>query len=202
MANGKDLKACKFTGGDPAVAGGIFELVLEQNHYDKSVINPGWPKNTYYNSTGHSLVLKVNYGSGPYHYFAVIPADARIGLLDNGGIFLCVGWIYIWDDATASPGAANTPWPWVQTVDADAGSDGCEFAVEKYGTSTNVYNTKSNYTRAAFRGGNEYQNADRTKVQIVSGTSYTTPEFTARPRETAQRDGMQFESSQAMLILH
>lgn len=84
-----------------------------------------------FNTYQSTYKLEVRYTANniPYHYWAVVGRDSIFALQDNGALFLCEGWVYVWDDPCSGPSPANYIENWVQTEHVSAGADGSAIAV-------------------------------------------------------------------------
>jgi|ERR1043166_7142930 hypothetical protein len=159
------IAGCSGGGGvnDGSTSGAVTDIILDVNPVDPA--NPHCPTNTYTNGD-YTILIKIVYNSGRGVYYALVGPHAQIGLMSDGSIFVCSGWIYIWTEGVP---VAN-PWPWVQSADVDVGADGCAFGVEKLAGLTNVYYTRGTRAKVKARGAATFDyNNDHGKVQVVSG---------------------------------
>jgi hypothetical protein len=116
------------------VSGKVTDLILTVNPVPSTPVCP--PKT--FSTQDHAVHVLVRYleGASERSYHALVGPESQVGLMENGALFICKGWVYVWEDS-----AAVNPFPWVQTAHVSAGADGCRFAVEvnALATFTNVY---------------------------------------------------------------
>jgi hypothetical protein len=97
-------------------------------------VNPlttdGCPTKTF--TTGNTtskLKISFDWNSKKYKYKAIVGPNSVIALLEDGSLYVCEGWAYVWHKMR--PFTAIDMFPWVQTEHAIAGADGSVMLVER-----------------------------------------------------------------------